>query len=186
MNKRIIILLIGLLLIVSGCSSQSNGIVDSFLEKSTEEFGTELFIPEYEEYPITSAEIIYPPTGDKKELTVVYSKEKGELMDENFIKNHEKNVGSKVLYGLYDGEPFLFRITYSNYELSDGNGDSETKIINGVAVNVREIMVKDEERLFTFFNVNEGSYSIDFALREGLNKEKAFEFVESIIKETNK
>ena len=182
---RMSILLIGLMLFVIACSSQSNGVVDSFLKKSNEEFGTEVFIPEYEEYPITSAEVINPPIGDRKDLIVVYSKEKGELMDDKFIKNHEENIGSKVLYGLYDGEPLLFRITYSNFESFDVDCDSETKIINGVAVNFREIMVKDEEMLYTFFNVQEGSYSIEFVLREGLTKEKAFEIVESMIKETN-
>lgn len=97
---RISILIICIMFIVGACSSQSNGAVDSFKTQVTEEFGTEIFIPEYEEYPITSVEIIYPPTGDKKDLSVVYSKEKGKLRDDEFIKKYEKSMDSKVLYGL--------------------------------------------------------------------------------------
>lgn len=173
------------MLFVGACSSPSNGAADSIKKQSTEEFGTDVFMPEYEEYPITSAEIIYPPTGDKKDLVVVYSKEKGKLMDDEFIKKYEKSMGSKVLYGLYDGEPWLFRITYSNFKITDGNGDSKTKDINGVNVKYSEIKTKDTELVVMFFNLKEGSYSIEFSLREGLTKEKAFEIVESIIKETN-
>lgn len=183
---RFSILLIGLMFIVSACSSQSHGVVDSFNKQVAEEFGTEVFMPEYEEYPITSAQVLYPPTGDKKDLTVVYSKQKGTLLDDEFIKKYEKTMDSKVLYGIYDGEPWLFRITYSNFKITDGNGDSETKDINGVDVKYTEIKGKGSESVVMFFNLKEGSYSIDFLLREGLTKEKAFEIVESIIKETKK
>lgn len=171
------------MLIVSACSFPSNGVADTITNQSNEEFGTDIFMPEYEEFPITSAEIIYPPTGNKKDLVVIYSKEKGKLMDDEFIKKYKKSIGSKVLYGLYDGEPWLFRITYSNFKITDGDGDSETKDINGVDVKYNEIKTKDTELVVTFFNLKEGSYSIEFSLREGLTKEKAFEIVESIIKE---
>lgn len=162
------------------------GVVGSFKKEVTEEFGNEIFIPEYEDHPITSAEIIYPPTGDKKDLLVVYSKRKGSLMDVEFIKKYETSMNSKVLYGLYDGEPWLFRITYSNFKITDGNDDSETKDLNGVVVKYNVVKTKGSELLVVFFNLKDGSYSIEFILREGLTKGIAFDIVDSIIKETNK
>ncbi|MGD6842469.1 hypothetical protein ACQCVH_08070 [Bacillus infantis] len=180
MKRRISLLLLGLMFIASACSSQTNGGADSFKDQAAEEFETDVYIPEYEKYPITSAEIKYPPTGDKKDLVVVYSKEKGKLRDKEFIEKYESTMDSKVLYGLYDGEPWLFIITYSNFEIIDGDNDSKIKTINGVDVHYREISA-DTDMLVTFFNLEEGSYHIEFSLREGMTREKAFEVVEDVI-----
>jgi hypothetical protein len=180
LNKKISLLLLGLLFIGSACSSQSNGGVDSLKNQISEEFETGVFIPEYEEYPITSVEIKYPPSGDKKDLRVVYSKEKGKLRDDGYIEKYESTMDSKVLQGLYDGEPWLFIITYSNFETIDGDGDSKIKTINGVDVHYSEAAA-DTELLMAFFNLEKGSYSIEFSLREGMTKEKSFEVVEDII-----
>jgi hypothetical protein len=180
LKRRMSLLLIGLLLIASACSSQANGGADSFKDQAADEFETDVFIPEYEQYPITSAEVKYPPTGDKKDLVVVYSKEKGELRDKEYIEKYENNMDSKVLYGLYDGEPWLFIITYSNFDIIDGDNDSKIKTMNGVDVHYREIAA-DTDLLVTFFNLEEGSYNIEFSLREGMTKEKEFEVVGDII-----
>ncbi|GGD14829.1 hypothetical protein [Pontibacillus salipaludis] len=178
------ILFMTFMLLLSACSSQSSGVTDSFDEQVNEELGTEVFIPEYKEYPITSAQIVSAPTGDAKNLAVVYSRNKGTLMDEEFIDDYEKDMGSNVVYGLYDGEPWLFRITYSNVKTTISTDDTEMKNINGVDVRFSESKVKDEEVVLMFFNVEEGSYSIEFVLREGLTKDKAFGIAESIIKKT--
>lgn len=79
-------------------------------------------------------------------------------MDDEFIIKYEKSTGSKVFYGLYDGEPWLFRITYSIFKITDGIGDGETEGINGVDVKYNEIKTKGTELLVTFFNLKEGSY----------------------------
>ncbi|KGP90669.1 hypothetical protein N780_04400 [Pontibacillus chungwhensis BH030062] len=172
------------MLLLSACSSQSSGVTASFNKQVTEELRTDVFIPEYKEYPITSAQIVSVPTGDAKDLAVVYSKNKGTLMDEEYIDVYEKDMGSNVVYGLYDGEPWLFRITYSNVKTTISTDDIDIKNINGVDVQFSERKVKDDEIVLTFFNVEEGSYSIEFVLREGLTKDKAFEIAESIIKNT--
>jgi hypothetical protein len=180
LKRRMSLLLLGLMFIASACSSQTNGGADSFKDQAAEEFETDVYIPEYEKYPITSAEMKYPPTGDKKDLVVVYSKEKGKLRDKEFIEKYENTINSKVLYGLYDGEPWLFIITFSNFEITDGENDSKIKTMNGVDVHYREISA-DTDMLVTFFNLEDGSYNIEFSLREGMTKEKAFEIVEDII-----
>lgn len=180
MKRRMSLLLLGLMLIASACSSQTDGGANSFQEQAGDEFETDVFIPEYEQYSITSAEVKYPPTGDKKDLVVVYSKEKGKLRDKEYIEKYENTMDSKVLYGLYDGEPWLFIITYSNFEIIDGEIDSKIKTMNGVDVHYREIAA-DTDMLIAFFNLEKGSYHIEFSLREGMTKEKAFEIVEDII-----
>lgn len=184
MRFRTGILFITLPLLLSACSSQSSGVTDSFDEQVTEELGTDVFIPQYKEYPITSAQIVSAPTGDAKDLAVVYSKNKGTLMDEEFIDDYEKDMESTVVYGLYDGEPWLFRITYHNVKNTISIDETEMKNIHGVDVQFSKSKLKDEEVVLMFFNVEEGSYSIEFVLREGLTKDKAFEIAESIIKET--
>jgi hypothetical protein len=179
-KSKISLLLIGLMFIAGACSSQSNVGTDSLETQINEEFEKEVFIPEYEEYPITLAEVKYPPSGDKKDLRVIYSKEKGKLRDDGYIEKYENTMESKVLHGLYDGEPWLFIITYSNIEIIDGDDDSKMKTINGVDVHYSEVSA-DTELLMVLFNLEKGSYSIEFSLREGMTKDKAFEIVEDII-----
>jgi hypothetical protein len=180
LKRRMSLLLFGLMVIASACSSQANGGTDPFKDQAADELKTDVFIPEYEQYPITSAEVKYPPSGDKKDLVVVYSKEKGKLRDKEYIEKYENTMDSKVLYGLYDGEPWLFNITYSTFEIIDGDEDSKIKTMNGVEVHYREI-TSDTDMLITFFNLEEGSYHIEFSLREGMTREKAFEIIEDII-----
>lgn len=54
------------MLIVGACSTPSIGASDSIKKQSTEEFGTVVLMPKYEEYPITSVEIISPLLITKK------------------------------------------------------------------------------------------------------------------------
>ncbi|WP_088006026.1 hypothetical protein [Indiicoccus explosivorum] len=181
MKKRNGLLFLVPLLIAGACSSEGSGVVDSFEDQVDEELGTEVFIPEFEEYPITSAEIQTVPLAGTKELLVTYSGEKGELKSDEYIANHEEAVGSEVLYGIYEGEPFLFRIGYDGFEAMSGDGSTETVEINGVDVRYMEAEDNGKEFLAAFFNTAEGSYSIEFALNEELTREKAFDIIGTVI-----
>lgn len=131
MNRKVIILIV-IIFIVSACSS--NGVIDSVQKEITNEFGTEIFFPEYEEYPITSVEIVHLPSGDKKDVIVTYSKEKGELLDDHVIEEIENERNSKFLHGLNDGKPWMLKITYSNFEMYNTNRMLSKTEINDIAI----------------------------------------------------
>lgn len=181
MKKRNGLVFLFPLLLVSACSSEVSGSVGTFEDQVNEELEADVFIPEFEEYPITSAEIITVPLAGTKELLVTYSGEKGELKSEEHIANHEETVGSEVLYGIYDGEPFLFRLSYDGFEAMSVDGSAETIEINGVEVQYREAEDGEVELLNAFFNTEEGSYSLVFALNDELTREKAFEIVGTVV-----
>lgn len=179
------ILFILLIPTISELLNPTSSVVNSFEDQIIEEIGSEVFLPEFTDYPILSAEIIYPPTGDKRDLVVVYSEEKGVLQNKDDIKQHEKNMNSKVLYGIYHGEPpWLVRITYSTFNINVGDSD-ETKNINGFDVHYSKVNSNNGNFLIAHFNVEKGSYSLEFALTEKLTEERAFEIIETITKENN-
>ncbi|WP_042142785.1 hypothetical protein [Paucisalibacillus sp. EB02] len=170
---------------ISDQLSPTASVVKSFEDQIIEEIGTEVFIPEFTDYQILSAEIIYPPIGDKRDLVVVYSKEKGVLQNKDYIKQHEEDMNSKVLYGIYNGEPpWLVRITYSTFKINVGDS-VETKTINGFDVHYTKLNSDNANILIAHFNVGKGSYSTEFTLTERLTEERAFEIIETITKENN-
>lgn len=181
MKERSGLLFLVPLLLISACSSETAGAVGVFEDRVNEELEADVFIPEFEEYPIISAEIISVPLASKKELLVTYSDEKGELQSEEYIANHEENVGSEVLYGIYEGEPRLFSMVYSGSEMRSGDGSGETKTINGVDVRYLEAKDQGDEFLMAYFNTEEGAYRLEFALNEELTREEAFEIVGTVI-----
>ena len=173
------------LLLASACSSEVSGVVGTFENQVNEELEADVFIPEFEEYPITSAEIQTVPLAGTKELLVTYSGEKGELKSEEHIANLEETVGSEVLYDIYDGEPFLFRLNYDGFEAVSGDGRTETIEINGTDVQYMEAEDGEDELLMAFFNTEEGSYSLVFALNEEFTREKAFDIVGTVVEGTD-
>ncbi|AQQ53554.1 hypothetical protein [Planococcus lenghuensis] len=185
MKKRNCLIFLLPLFFAGACSSEVPGSVDTFADQVNEQFEADVFIPEFEEYPVTSAEIQTVPLAGTKELLVTYSGEKGELKSEEHITNHEETVGSDVLYGIYDGEPFLFRLSYDGFEAMSGDGNTETLDIDGTEVQYSEAEDGGNEFLKAFFNTEEGSYSLEFALSEELTREKAFEIVETVVDGAN-
>ncbi|MFD1040488.1 lipoprotein [Virgibacillus byunsanensis] len=175
--KRILFLLFAILL-VSACSSQTDGEGVSFQEQADDEFGTDVYIPQLEDYSITSVEVQHLPHDDK-DLVITYSEQEGELKDDQFINKYEKNMDTDILYGIYDGEPNAFTVTYN--DRSGGSQPSETKSFNGIDVEYHEV----KKFLFVYFKVEEGSYLIDFNLNEELSKDKAFEIVDMITSKVN-
>lgn len=176
--QRILFLFFALMLI-SACSSQTDGKGVSFQEQANVEFGTNVYIPQLEDYSITSAEVQHLPYDDK-DIVVKYSKQEGELKGEEFIKKYVENMNAEILYGIYDGEPIALKISYN-----DRNGSSqpsETKTFNGIDVEYHEV----KKNLLVYFKVKEGSYAIQFNLNEKLSKDKAFEIVDMITSKVGK
>jgi hypothetical protein len=179
------ILFILLIPTISEQLNTTSSVIKSIEDQIIEEIGTEVFIPEFTDYQILSAEIIYPPIGDKRDLVVAYSKEKGVLQSEDYIKQHEANTNSKVLYGIYNGDsPWLVRITYSTSKINVSDS-VDTKTINGIDVQYTKVNIGNSNMLIAHFNVGKGSYTTEFTLTENLTEERAFEIIETITKENN-
>ncbi|WP_099159136.1 hypothetical protein [Virgibacillus ndiopensis] len=141
-----------------------------------EEFGIDLFIPKFENYPITLAEIQHLPF-DNKELVIQYSKKKGELKSDAFVKKYEENMDSDVLYGVYESEFFVVKLTFRSGKGS--SKPSETKIFNGIEVEYHKVDRNNAKALLALFNVKKGTYSITFNLKE-ISESKAFDMIDMI------
>ncbi|TMN23205.1 hypothetical protein [Lentibacillus cibarius] len=183
-QKYTIFVIFVLLLIISACSSQSDDEKVSFQDQVNEALGTKVFIPKMNDYPITLAEIRHSPTDDKNSLIVRYSKEKGELRDESYKKKYEDNTNADVLYGIYGGEPLIFRMTYHNGKANSQPSDSKT--INGIHVQYHKVERNNAKVLLVSFNAGDGSYLLEFNLQDELTQEKSFEIVESMAEEVSK
>ncbi|TFB23883.1 hypothetical protein E3U55_03455 [Filobacillus milosensis] len=175
--KKIIVPL--LLIFISACTpSNEEGV--AFQEQANEIFNTNVYIPQYDNLHITSAIIETGPFGKHKDLIIEYSKQLGDKKDKEFTVKYEKNTGSEVLYGFYDGEPSVFKLKFN-----DGKGNispKQIKIINDVKVEY--LKMEKRKTLIASFNVEDGNYTGEFNLKE-LSEEKAFKIIEQIIEETN-
>lgn len=173
------------LLILAACTSEAAQSVESAKEQAEQEVDAEIYIPEFEEYPIVSAEIRSVPMADSKSLLVTYSREKGSLKSEELISNHEEAAGSEVVYGIYEGDPILFKITFDKFEKISGDGSHELRTVNGESVLYHETTSGDNEYLTAFFNGEQGSYSFEFALTEELTEDEAYWVISTVIQGQN-
>ncbi|MCA1031364.1 hypothetical protein LCL95_10035 [Bacillus timonensis] len=139
-----------------------------------EEYGHQVYFPSFEQYPITYVSINYPPlSGKVVDTTVVYSVEKGELFE-----GIRDNENQKILYGPYDGH-VLFRITFNNF-LAGSTLYQREKISNGISVFYEKNEHKKGKFMFASFNVDNGSYHIEFNLTEDFNEKDAFDIVDTL------
>ncbi|WP_054752601.1 hypothetical protein [Piscibacillus salipiscarius] len=110
---------------LSACSSSVNEDVVPFQEQVNDTFDTDVYIPHLQDYSITSAIIETGPFGKHKDLIIEYSKQLGNKKDEEYIEKYEENMGSEVLYGIYGGEPLVFKLTFNDGKQS--SSPSNTK-----------------------------------------------------------
>ncbi|RLQ89893.1 hypothetical protein [Planomicrobium sp. Y74] len=181
MKKQTYLLFLLPFLILAGCSSEASQSVGNIEEQGEQELDAEIYIPEFEEYPIASAEIISVPMASSKSLLVTYSREKGSLKNEEFISNHEEAAGSEVIYGIYEGDPILFKITFDKFEINSGDGSHELRTVNGESVLYHKTTSGDNEYLTAFFNGEQGSYSFEFALTDELTEDEAYWVISTVI-----
>lgn len=181
MKKQTYILFLLPLLILTACSSEASQSTETFEEQAEQELDAEIYIPEFEEYPIVSAEIVSVPLASSKSLLVTYSREKGSLKNEEHIANHEEAAGSEVIYGIYEGQPLLFNITFSKNEKISGDDNHELKTVNGESVLYQQTTSGGNEYLTAFFNAEVGSYTFEFALNEELTEDEAYWVISTVI-----
>lgn len=145
-----------------------------------EEFGHELYFPNFDKFPTTSVSIQYPPEGSKKDITFTYSKNKGELLEDfksdSLKRNYEQSTNSKVLLGVYEGD-VAFRITFSNFKSTFEGG--EIKKINGINVKLDRT---NKDFLFSSINTENGTYMMEFLFSKGFNEKNADEVLNTFTK----
>lgn len=185
MKKRTYLLFLLPFLILAACSSEAAESTGAIEDRAEEEFGAEVSVPEFPEYPMVSAEIVSVPLATYKKLLVNYASEKGAMLSEEDIAKYEENAGSEVIYGVYESESSFFNMAYSETEMISGDGSHETETIDGVDVQYLEADSGGNDFLMAFFNAGEGSYTFEFALDEDLTREKAFEMIGTVIQEAD-
>lgn len=185
MKKHTFLLFLLPLLLLAACSSEAAQSVETAEEQAEKELDAEIYIPDFEEYPIVSAEINSVPMASSKSLLVTYSCEKGSLKSGELISNHEETVGSEVIYGIYEGDPILFKITFDKNEIISGDGSHELRTVNGESVLYHETTSGDKEYLTAFFNGEQGSYSFEFMLTDELTEDEAYWVISTVIQGQN-
>jgi hypothetical protein len=156
--------------------------IDQFLNKTaaiqseiSKDFGHEVVIPDFEDYPITFAALYdpkdFPPS---KQLSISYSKNKEgkdpRLDDQEEISKWEKEQESKLYYGEYLGKRIL-NLSYrtGNVELDD----EKIKTVNGIKLQY-DIFTRDAGTFYIVeINVKKGFYSLDFTLDEEFTEQDA-------------
>ncbi|QHJ69947.1 hypothetical protein [Planococcus halotolerans] len=181
MKKQTYLLFLLPFLILAACSSEASQSVENIEEQAEQELDAEIYIPEFEEYPMVSAEIFSVPMASSKSLMVTYSREKDSLKSDELISNHEETVGSEVIYGIYEGDPILFKITFDKNEIISGDGSHELRTVSGESVLYHETTSGDNEYLTAFFNGEQGSYSFEFALTDELTEDEAYWVISTVI-----
>ncbi|MFD1031559.1 hypothetical protein [Metaplanococcus flavidus] len=181
MKKLTYLLFLLPFLILTACSSEAADSTSAIEDRAAEEFEAEISVPEFEDYPIVSAEIVSVPMASLKELHVNYASEKGALLSDEDIAKYEENADSEVIYGVYESESSFFNMVYDETEKFSGDGSHETETIDGVDVQYLEADSGGNAFLMAFFNAEAGSYTFEFALDEDLTREKAFEMIGTVI-----
>lgn len=181
MKKRTYLLFILPFLILAACSSDAAESSSAIEERAEEEFGTEVVVPEFPEYPMVSAELITVPLASSTKLLVNYAREKGALLSDEDIAKYEENADSEVIYGVYESESGFFNMAYIKTEMISGDGSHETETIDGVDVHYLEVDSGGRDFLMAFFNTEDGAYTFEFALDEDLTRGKAFEMIGTVI-----
>ncbi|MCM3609824.1 hypothetical protein M4S82_01090 [Planococcus sp. MERTA32b] len=185
MKKQTYLLFLLPFLMLAACSSEASQSIGNIEEQAEQGLDAEIYIPEFEEYPIVSAEIISVPMASSKSLLVTYSREKGSLKSDEIISNHEESVGSEVIYGIYEGDPILFKITFEKNEIISGDGSHELRTVNGESVLYQQTTSGDNEYLSAFFNAEQGSYTFEFMLTDELTEDEAYWVISTVIQGQN-
>ena len=185
MKKRTYLLFLLPFLILAACSSEAEDSTSAIEDRAEEELGAKVAVPEFAEYPMVSAELVSVPMASSTSLLVNYASEKGGLLSDEDIAKYEESAGSEVIYGVYESESGFFNMEYSKMEKISGDGSHKKEAINGVDVQYLEADGGGKDFLMAFFNEDEGSYTFEFALDEGLTREKAFEMIGTVIEEAD-
>ncbi len=166
---------------LGACSSEAADSTGAIEDRAEEEFGTEVAVPEFPEYPMVSAELISLPFASSTKLLVNYAGEKGTLLSDEDIAKYEENADSEVIYGVYERESSFFNMAYDETEMISGDGSHETETIDGVDVHYLEADSGGKDFLMAFFNTEDGAYTFEFALDGDLTRGKAFEMIGTVI-----
>ena len=162
-------------LLSGGCSLEANAVPKDVKSDIQKEFGIDIYVPEFGDYPVTHAAVIYPPAGmetNKKDLALSYGSELGKLEDA------AANEEIKSLYGPYNGKR-QFTLTYSTYKIDiDGNAERE---VDGEKIQYSE---SDGKYVFANFNADGGSYRLEFLLDKEFSEEDALDVIEDVLKHT--
>ncbi|MEK3805534.1 hypothetical protein MHB63_02895 [Bacillus sp. FSL H8-0547] len=179
MKKLSALFVVAAALLSGGCSLEANAVPKDVKSDIQKEFGRDIYVPEFDEYPVVYAEVFYPPAeikNGKKDLELTYASEIGELEKEE--KKSPDSADSKLFYGPYSGEP-KFRLTYSSYKL-DLDKD-ESRVVDGENVQYNKL---EDKFLLVSFNAEGGSYSFEFLLSSDFSEEDALDVIEEVIKHT--
>lgn len=144
-------------------------------ENTNSLYGYEVFYPSFKDYTISAVTLFEGPGGHKRDISVEYSRNIGELVDEN---SEETNL--ELVYGRFDGK-IDFRITYSNF----GNQSKfeDNKLINGIPVWYSIIDNTNGKYLLATFDFIEGGYLVEFFLSSEFTEETAFQILDTITKD---
>lgn len=175
------------LLALTGCAAD-NGLPQQIEPEIEKVLGMDVYIPRSERFPITYAEIRYPPElkgkklGNRHEVFLSYSKEKGKLdeLPTDKKKLLEVQGNRKFLYGPYEGKQVI------HYQISNEHtslANAKTREIAGTIAEYSLIERNDGKILFIGFNWKKGSYTFTFMLSDTFTEQEAFRFTENVITE---
>ncbi|OCA84046.1 hypothetical protein A8F94_15050 [Bacillus sp. FJAT-27225] len=185
----VIVILIGSILLNTFLSK--NEQVSAAIEtEATKEFGQEVVIFEFDDYPITFASISKPSFLPKPtDLTLSYGMTKGE-MDPLFAKeeNRErwnKEQESELLYGPYTGRK-AFSIVYRPGTVEVGDSDTQQRTINDLPVQYQHLERPAGEFVLATINAAGGSYGVEMNITKEFTLAESEKVLEEITMQLNK
>jgi len=167
-----------------GCSNGDNSIASA--DKILKEYlGSEAIIPQPDNLSILSIAIIKPfnITEEKADglyrVDISYGLNRGDLIEvtEQQWDEIEKNQGSQILYGVYNGR------TDVRLEITNGGtvlADAQTEYIDGKPV---QHLMEGERLISTVLTQNNLSYFLTFNIDGDYTEEDAMEFTSYLINE---
>jgi hypothetical protein len=158
----------------------ANGLPQETEQRMEQELGTEIVVPVLDQYQVKFAEIVYSPVGDRRVARIVYTDQKGPLMEltQEQKDQIEKKQQRKFFYGEYEGKP-LIMMEISNMKGSLAN--AKVQQIEGIDVEYSFKEVESGKYAFYSFNVENGSYLITFQLNKMFTEEDAVDFIRRIL-----
>ncbi|WP_409275979.1 hypothetical protein V1499_10275 [Neobacillus sp. SCS-31] len=170
-----------------------NGIeqTSAAIEKqATEEFGQLIFIPRFENYPITFAGITKSPINDTPvDLTISYGKEQGKI-EQGFAnkaerQKWEKEQGAILLYGPYQAKT-AFSINYRPGHVEFDGVNEEEREINGVPFMYDHVKKEAVEFVTVSLNAGGGVYFVNFIITEDFTLSNSEKVLEEMINQIKK
>ncbi|RPF50046.1 hypothetical protein [Aquisalibacillus elongatus] len=176
------------LIILIGCTEQSEDEYQDIQEEIKDELGIDMKIIDPEDHTLVHTKLNDKGDDQVYKASLGFSSIEGEkeiVATDEEIESEEDSLNMEYIYGPYDGT-VNFEITINREEIESfvgpDIGDYEVEELNNHDVYYQERSAYNELIAITFFD--DVKYRLDINL-DNIKKEEAFEYIEKIIDETS-